>query len=458
MDEGDDNLYGYVEKNINDINTLSKYIGTWTDVANPDKFSISQVIGNLNDLLDSDNHLEDPNFKSLSEIIGKMPDLWNGYDTDLTSAKYSLVQTILDFKHNYDNYVTSNNISVSLNKGIIDTIQNALGLENRGELGTVYTEIINLYKALENLDSAYKQADVSLDGRLTSAENAINTINNTTFPLVESSINAIDKRVAAHEKTWAGSEAALVEDIEDLNTNLNTLTGTVTNNYSELNQAIDDLETKLSGDASADKQELQDLINGLRADLGTKSGEADAFTAIGTNAASILIINNKIGTVSEDRPLSVQVNDNLNSINNLNATSLTKEEASNTYVSKTALAEANYAKVSDLDNYITEEELVGKGYALNSVVSDISDRVEVTEEALTTLGVSEEFTETEVPTNTTILRAIFNQLADLNSKLTIVQNDITAVKNKMNELHSDNPPFPDDEEVIPPEEEEIPTE
>lgn len=87
---------------------------------------------------------------------------------------------------------------------------------------------------------------------------------------------------------------------------------------------------------------------------------------------------------------------------------MTKEEASNTYVSKTALAEANYAKVSDLDNYITEEELVGKGYALNSVVSDISDRVEVTEEALTTLGVSEEFTETEVPTNTTILRAIFN--------------------------------------------------
>lgn len=458
MDEGDDNLHGYVEKNINDINTLSKYIGTWTDIANPDKFSISQVIGNLNDLLDGDNYLEDSNFKSLSEIIGKMPDLWNGYDTDLTSAKYSLVQTILDFKRNYDKYVASNEVNVGGNSNDIKIIQDALSLDKRGELGTVYTEIINLYKALEDLDNAYKQADAGLDGRLVSAENAINTINNTTFPLVESSINAIDKRVAAHEKTWAGSEAALIEDIEDLNTNLSTLTETVTNNYNELDQAIDDLEIKLSGNASADKQELQGLINGLRADLGTKNGEADAFTAIGANAARILTINNKIGTVGEDRPLSVQVNDNLNSINNLNATSLTKEEAGNTYVSKTALAEANYAKMSDLDNYITEEELTGKGYALDSTVSDISDRVRVTEEALTALGVSEEFTETEVPANTTILRAIFDQLADLNSKLTIVQNDITAVKNKMNELHSDNPPFPDNEEVIPPEEEEIPTE
>ena len=385
-----------------------------------------------------------------------MPDLWNGYDANLANAKYSLIQTILDLKKRYDNYTTLNDVSVGGNSNDIKIIQDSLSLDKRGELGTVYTEIINLYKALENLDIAYKQADTNLDGRLTGAENAINTINNTTFPLVDGRINTLDERVTAHEKSWAGSEAILVEDIKDLNDNFNNLTKTVTDNYNNLDKSIDDLETKLSSSASNDKQELQELINGLRADLGTKSNESNAFSAIEANAASILTINNKIGTVSEERPLSVQVNDNLNSINNLNATSLTKEEATNTYVSKTALTEANYAKVSDLDNYVTEEELIDKGYALNSVVSEISNRVQTVEDIFITLGTSEDFTEIEVPADTTILRAIFNQLAELNTKLTTVQDDIIILKSKMNELHSDNPPFSTDEEEIPPEEEENP--
>ena len=144
------------------------------------------------------------------------------------------------------------------------------------------------------LEAAYKKADETLDQRLDNAENAINAINNTTFPSVNASIEAISKRVTAHEEAWESSEENLVKDIENLSK-------TTADNYTELNQAIDDLETT----ASTNKQELQSSISELRTDLGTKFGEADAFTAIKANAAEIAVINSKIGTVSVDKPLSV---------------------------------------------------------------------------------------------------------------------------------------------------------
>ena len=407
-------------------------------------------------------------FRSISQLIGNMSNLWKDYDTNLTEDKYSLVQTILDLKERFDNYKSSTDPQVLQITNEVNDINTKIGQPWQDAL-SIYTYLkqlldkdIELNQTITNtdtqirkdmktttdaLEAAYKKADETLDQRLDNAENAINAINNTTFPSVNASIEAISKRVTAHEEAWESSEENLVKDIENLSK-------TTADNYTELNQAIDDLETT----ASTNKQELQSSISELRTDLGTKFGEADAFTAIKANAAEIAVINSKIGTVSVDKPLSVQVNDNLSSINNLNANALTKTEASGIYVTNTALTQANYAKLSDLDNYITEEELIAKGYALDSVVSELSDKVEAVENTLITLGASEEFTETEVPAEKSILRAIFDQLADLNSKLTTVQEDIIIIKNKMNDLHPDNLPFPEDEEVIPPEEEEIPTE
>ena len=419
MSEGNDNLYGYVEKNINDISTLSTYVGDWPNATNPDNYSITDVIGNVNDLFDT-SYLGSTAFKSLVEIIGSMKKLWDTYDTNLTDYKYSLVQTILDLKQRYDTYVKNNDIAVNGNSNDINIVQDALGLDNRGELGTVYTEIKNLYTGLNELDTAYKDADSNLDLRLDNAESAIKTINEATFVAVNNSINDLDKRIEAHEKSWAGSEAALTEDIKELNDNLSALSTTVSTEDSKITQSIESLKTELSEADNANKQELQEQIDSLQTDLGTKTGTLDAFTAIKTNTDDIATINTKIGEVP-DKSLAAQISE------------------INSFLPQ-------YAKSSELENYVTKKELEDKDYALNSTVTGITEQIAKIEKSFTALGDPEEFA--DKVGDTTLLQSIFNQLEQLNTNLATVQSDITTIKEKMNELHSENPPFPTEDEGV----------
>jgi hypothetical protein len=58
------NLLGYVEDNTKNVNTLNSYVGNWTTTMdgwgeNGFKPTISNIIGNLDDLFDEDNNYKD---------------------------------------------------------------------------------------------------------------------------------------------------------------------------------------------------------------------------------------------------------------------------------------------------------------------------------------------------------------------------------------------------------------
>lgn len=190
---------------------------------------------------------------------------------------------------------------------------------------------------------------------------------------------------------------------------------------------------------------LNSLVEGLRADLGQKTGMSDAFTAIEANAVDIEEINSALGTINtkigevSDKSLAAQIGDinaNLQQYAKSSELEAHKQLAESTYVTKTALTEANY---------VTASELEAKGYALDTTVTSIADQVTEIEKSFAILGLPADF-ESEVPEDTTLLRAIFDQLKTLNENLTTAQSDIVTIKEKMNELHSDNPPFPVEEE------------
>lgn len=118
---------------------------------------------------------------------------------------------------------------------------------------------------------------------------------------------------------------------------------------------------------------LNNLIDGLRADLGQKTGASDAFTAIGANAASIEEINSALGTINtkigevSDKSLAAQIGDinvNLQQYAKSSELDAHKQLAESTYVTKTALADANYVSTSELE---------AKGYALDTTVTGISN-------------------------------------------------------------------------------------
>ena len=178
--EADKNLYGYVESNTQDLSTLKNYVGGWDSVYNGyfskdgrDYPSIADIIGDYSKIL-GESYVQYGNFKDIVSLIGNMSDLWSKYDTELTPEKYSLVKTILDLKDRYDDYTQDNNSVVNGHTYTINTIQDTLGADKRGDRSSVYTEIIKLDEKIDGVDT-------KLDGRLITAEGKLNILETISF-------------------------------------------------------------------------------------------------------------------------------------------------------------------------------------------------------------------------------------------------------------------------------------
>lgn len=502
--EEDQNLYGYVEENTKDIQTLESYTGDWSKVVsywtsgNKWAPTIADTIGNLEDMYNSavDRY---NNHKTFAEIIGKLPTL---YEKINEGNPISLIAAILKESTRLDNLNGALNEHKNNAEGQFNGIYTMIGekIDNDSiydhikELydridwddreNTVSYEIDDLAKRatdLENkdieLEQAYKAADLALDTAYKEADRilkedlskdidavelkadnntkAIDTINNTTIPGINGRLDGLDKRVDDHYDAWKGTEQAL----KNADVTLQEKIGNVPAN-SNIIDIISDTEEgikTLIGTVPEQSSVMQE-INSISAELGENTSEKTAFSLIQENANAIEKIQENIGTVGEnslvdqintinsqigtvgDKALSVQINDI-----NTNLQNYAKSSELEAHVN---LANTTYATKSELsttlNNYITNTQLTEKGYALNSDLETVDGQVDDIIEQMNILGSPADFQD-QITEGSTLLLTIFQQLQS-------IQTDIKNIKIKINDLHIDgDTPFPEvvEEEVNP---------
>lgn len=502
--EEDQNLYGYVEENTKDIQTVESYTGDWSKVVsywtsgNKWAPTIAETIGNLEDMYNSavDRY---NNHKTFAEIIGKLPNL---YDKINEGNPISLIAAILKESGRLDNLNSAlsehrnnaegqfNGIYTMIgekidNDSIYDHIKELYGrIDWDGRENTVSYEIDDLAKRatdLENkdieLEQAYKAADLALDTAYKEADRilkedlskdidavelkadnntkAIDTINNTIIPGINGRLDGLDKRVDDHYDAWKGTEQAL----KDADVTLQGKIGNVPAN-SNIIDIISDTEEgikTLIGTVPKESSVMQE-INSISTDLGENTSEKTAFSLIQENADAIKEIQENIGTVGEnslvdqintinsqigtvgDKALSVQINDI-----NTNLQNYVKSSELEAHVN---LANTTYATKSELsttlNNYVTNTQLTEKGYALNSDLETVDGQVDDIIEQMDILGSPADFQD-QITEGSTLLLTIFQQLQS-------IQTDIKNIKIKINDLHIDgDTPFPEvvEEEVNP---------
>lgn len=498
--EEDQNLYGYVEENTKDIQTLESYTGDWSKVVsywtsgNKWAPTIADTIGNLEDMYNSavDRY---NNHKTFVEIIGKLPTL---YEKINEGNPISLIAAILKESTRLDNLNDALNEHKSNAEGQFNGIYTMIGekIDNDSiydhikELydkidwdnreNTVSYEIDDLAKRatdLENkdveLEQAYKAADLALDTAYKEADRilkedlskdidavelkadnntkAIDTINNTTIPGINGRLDGLDKRVDDHYDAWKGTEQAL----KDADVTLQEKIGNVPVN-SNIIDIISDTEEEIKtliGIVPEQSSVMQE-INSVSADLGENTSEKTAFVLIQENANIIEEIQKDIGTVGEksladqisaintqigtvgDKALSVQIND----IN----TKLQDYAKSSELEAHVNLANTTYATKNELNNYVTNTQLTEKGYALNSDLETVDGQVDDIIGQMNILGSPADFQD-QITEDSTLLLTIFQQLQN-------IQTDIKNIKIKINDLHIDgDTPFPEvvEEEVNP---------
>lgn len=201
--------------------------------------------------------------------------------------------------------------------------------------------------------------------------------------------------------------------------------------------------------------DLQNLIDGLRADLGEKGTETTAFAAIQANAADISTINQNIGTinskigeVSTEKSLASQISEiNSNLLSYAKSSELdayVKLAAMSDYVTNKGLDDKNYIAADDVaDNYLTIQS-AEQTYETKTTVSGISKTVDTIEgdvktlkDGFVALGLPGDFSD-KVEEGSTILESIFEKLSEL-------EKAIADVNKRIDELHPDsNSPSGDD--------------
>ena len=483
--EDDQNLYGYVEDNCKDIKELQDFVGDWDKDAakfwDPDikdigyAPTISETIGDLN-LMYKDYADRANNFKSLAELIGKMPDM---YDAVNDKNFISISSAIAKIQQNLA--AASKQIQDN-----IDGINAKIGKPLDTEVD-IYEHIESHYDSIENientLDWAEKTKTVSqeiddLDGRADDLEAYRTSLENTIFPAINNSISVLNQQTTEHYEIWnkaseefekthediyakigtvpenssvmseiASKEQAIynligefdenstvkgtIDTLEENITNLigevptdSTVMGIVSDNYSTIIDLIGEIPEESS--VSAELEDLQDQIDDIVADLGTNSSETEtAFSLIAANAGEISDINTVLGEIG-DTSVAQQIAD----IHTLMGEQIDGKSLS-VRITETKNALSNYVTTDALTNakYVTESDLETVQNAVIEIAGDL--------ESITSLK------ENITTENTNLLQDIFDRLVSL-------EDSIISIKTVINTLHSEGePPFPEVVEPIP---------
>ena len=507
--EDDQNLYGYVEDNCNDIKELQDFVGDWDKDAakfwDPDiedigyAPTIAETIGDLN-LMYKDYADRANNFKSLAELIGKMPDM---YDAVNDKNFISITSAITKIQQN----LTAASKQIQDN---IDGINAKIGKPLDTEID-IYEHIESHYDSIENIEKilgwAEKTKTVSqeidgLDGRVDDLETYRASLESTIFPAINNSISTLNSQTSEHYEIWNKASEEFKKTHEDIYTKLgsvpvgenvigiiealesdvSTKIGSVPENSNIMDevdnreQAIYDLIGEFDENSTV-KETIDTLEENITNLIGEVPEESSVMSVVSDNHSTII---NLIGSIPAESSVSTELEDLQGQIDDIVADLGTNSSETETAFS---LIAANAEGISDintilgeigdtsvaqqiadihtlmgeqvdgkslsvritetknaLSNYVTTDTLVNAKYAAESDLETVQNAVTEIAGDLESITSLKENITTE---NTNLLQDIFDRLVSL-------EDSIISIKTVINTLHSEGePPFPEVVEPTP---------
>lgn len=507
--EDDQNLYGYVEDNCNDIKELQDFVGDWDKDAakfwDPDiedigyAPTIAETIGDLN-LMYKDYADRANNFKSLAELIGKMPDM---YDAVNDKNFISITSAITKIQQN----LTAASKQIQDN---IDGINAKIGKPLDTEID-IYEHIESHYDSIENIEhilawdertkTVSREID-ELDSRANDLEAYRTSLESTIFPAINNSISTLNSQTSEHYQAWdkASQEFAkthediyaklgsvpegenVIDIIEALETDVSTKIGSVPENSNIMDEisnresAIYDLIGEFDENSTV-KETIDTLEENITNLIGEVPEESSVMGVVSDNHSTII---NLIGSIPEESSVSAELEDLQGQIDDIVADLGTNSSETETAFS---LIAANAEGISDintilgeigdtsvaqqiadihtlmgeqvdgkslsvritetknaLSNYVTTDTLKNAKYATESDLETVQNAViEIAGDLESITSLKENIT-TE---NTNLLQDIFERLVSL-------EDSIISIKTVINTLHSEGePPFPEVVEPTP---------
>ena len=507
--EDDQNLYGYVEDNCNDIKELQDFVGDWDKDAakfwDPDiedigyAPTIAETIGDLN-LMYKDYADRANNFKSLAELIGKMPDM---YDAVNDKNFISITSAITKIQQN----LTAASKQIQDN---IDGINAKIGKPLDTEID-IYEHIESHYDSIENIEKilgwAEKTKTVSqeidgLDGRVDDLETYRASLESTIFPAINNSISTLNSQTSEHYEIWNKASEEFKKTHEDIYTKLgsvpvdenvigiiealesdvSTKIGSVPENSNIMDeidnreQAIYDLIGEFDENSTV-KETIDTLEENITNLIGEVPEESSVMSVVSDNHSTII---NLIGSIPVESSVSTELEDLQGQIDDIvsdlgtnsseaeTAFSLIAANAEGISDINTILGEIGDTSVAQqiadihtlmgeqvdgkslsvritetknaLSNYVTTDTLTNAKYATESDLETVQNAViEIAGDLESITSLKENIT-TE---NTNLLQDIFDRLVSL-------EDSIVSIKTVINTLHSEGePPFPEVVESTP---------
>ena len=507
--EDDQNLYGYVEDNCNDIKELQDFVGDWDKDAakfwDPDiedigyAPTIAETIGDLN-LMYKDYADRANNFKSLAELIGKMPDM---YDAVNDKNFISITSAITKIQQN----LTAASKQIQDN---IDGINAKIGKPLDTEID-IYEHIESHYDSIEDIEKilgwAEKTKTVSqeidgLDGRVDDLETYRASLESTIFPAINNSISTLNSQTSVHFEIWNKASEEFKKSHVDIYTNLgsvpvgeyvigiiealesdvSTKIGSVPENSNIMDeidnreQAIYDLIGEFDENSTV-KETIDTLEENITNLIGEVPEESSVMSVVSDNHSTII---NLIGSIPAESSVSTELEDLQGQIDDIVADLGTNSSETETAFS---LIAANAEGISDintilgeigdtsvaqqiadihtlmgeqvdekslsvritetknaLSNYVTTDTLTNAKYATESDLETVQNAVTEIAGDLESITSLKENITTE---NTNLLQDIFDRLVSL-------EDSIISIKTVINTLHSEGePPFPEVVEPTP---------
>lgn len=351
LEKRPENVHTFIESNTKDINLLQTYVGDWSEQnKQPDVYSISEVIGNINTLL-GENYLYSLNFRSLSDIIGLVKELnaieFNSISLDgqpISGAPENIIDGIVKLKNTIDTLNSevdkNKDIAEDANLGltaligkpidaqidIYDHLKTIYGVEdgkvsdsltslaNRTKAieddldwqqnDTVNTEIINLQNragALENratelesrTTSAESRCDL-LETRATNLESRATTLENRAG-VIEEEARTLKGRVDTHYEQQNAQNATFQQTDAELRKDLTSLSDSI-GEVPEDSTVIKEINTinSIIGDLPEGQTTLINYISSIEENLNTTIGE------VSTDSSVMNELNTKAKTLQDN--------------------------------------------------------------------------------------------------------------------------------------------------------------
>ena len=506
LDQRPENIHTFIEANTTDIDLLETYVGDWPEQnRQPDVYSISEVIGNINTLL-GENYLYSLNFRSISDILGLVKELnsieFNSVSADGLTVIQGKPKNIIDAIVKLKQVADSTKSEIDKNKDIAEDanlvmtaligkpidaqidiyehLKNIYGV-NDGIVTDSLTTLADRTKAIED-DLDWQQND-TVNAEIVSLQNRAEALENRAG-IIEEEARTLKNRVDTHYEQQNAQNATFQQVDTELRKDLTSLSNsigevpensTVIKEINIINNTIGDLPegqttvidyissveenlntvvgevsegSSVMTELNTKAETLQDNIDAVAADLGEKIGEATAFEEISALAA-------KVGNVTGEKSLFDLISENTNLIasqgttlgsQGSSITTLTSdvENIKTSYV-KTEDANKSYAPLAPLADWTEEETVASKITNINTIIGDTSTWEEPDNSIALKFNKLEGDLQTIENVTSKIGDSSLIEDTTIINLLLEIKADIKNMKITINNLHTDNDsiPFPE---------------